>query len=89
MKIAKLHRLFNALGGDARVEDRDTLVIRGVSRLRGNVTLPGLADHRMVMLASAAALAADGPVTVPDAEALDKSWPSYLEAYRSLGGRAE
>ena len=81
--------ILNALGGNARVEDGDTLVIRGVKRLRGGVVLPDLKDHRMVMLASAAALAADGPVTVPDAEALDKSWPSYLDAYRSLGGKAE
>ena len=88
-RLATTAAILNALGGDARVEDGDTLIIRGVKQLRGNVSLPDLADHRMVMLASAAALAADGPVTVQDAEALDKSWPSYLDAYRSLGGRAE
>ncbi len=87
-RLATTVSLLNALGGDARTEG-DTLIIRGVKQLRGGVELPRLADHRMVMLASAAALRADGPVTVPDAEVLAKSWPDYLTAYRSLGGIAE
>ena len=43
----------------------------------------------MVMLASAAALAADSPITVRDQEALAKSWPDYLSVYKALGGKAE
>ncbi len=78
-------RMLNDLGGHAR-EDGDAIVIRGVGGLRGNVTVEDEHDHRMVVLASLAALRADGPVTVRDAEALNKSWPGYPEAYRALGG---
>lgn len=77
-----------ALGGDIRSEG-DTMVIRGMKQLRGGVTVDACGDHRMVMLASAAALCCREPVTVPEVEALDKSWPDYLNVYASLGGRAE
>ena len=80
--------LLNALGGDAR-EDGDDIVVRGVERLRGGVTLDGYRDHRMVMLLSAAAAVAEKPVTVLGVDALEKSWPDYLAVYRSLGGKAE
>ena len=55
----------------------------------GGVAVDACGDHRMVMLAAAAALCCREPVTVPETEALDKSWPDYLNVYASLGGRAE
>lgn len=76
--------MLNALGGDCR-EDGDDMVIRGVERLHGG-TVADNNDHRMVMLASIAALCATRPVTVPEAGAINKSWPDYLNVYRSLGG---
>ena len=80
--------MLSALGGDIRAEG-DDMVIHGVEKLRGGVTVDAHSDHRMVMLASAAALCCAEPVTVPEVEALDKSWPDYLNVYASLGGRAE
>ena len=80
--------ILNTLGGCARVE-RDTLAITGVPQLRGDVTVDTRADHRMVMLASIAALRCDAPITVTHVEALAKSWPDYLQVYRDLGGKAE
>ena len=87
-RLAATVETLNLLGGDARIEGND-MVIRGVKQLRGGVTLPDYNDHRMVMLASIAAALAQEPVTVQGAEALDKSWPEYLDVYRSLGGRTE
>ena len=58
-----------------------------MERLRGGVTLDGYNDHRMVMLLSLAATVAEEPVTVEGVEALNKSWPDYLTAYASLGGK--
>ena len=87
-RLAATVSLLNALGGDAR-EDGDDIVVRGVPALRGGVTVDGFRDHRMVMLLSAAAAIAQKPVTVRGVEALEKSWPDYLDVYRALGGKAE
>ena len=86
-RLSATVRMLNLLGGCAR-EEGDTMVIRGVERLQGGVTLPDDRDHRMVMLASIAASVCGEPVTVPGAEALNKSWPEYLADYRALGGMA-
>ncbi|MBQ6174740.1 MAG: 3-phosphoshikimate 1-carboxyvinyltransferase [Clostridia bacterium] len=81
-------RMLKQMGGNARVSG-ERLIIQGVKQLKGGVTLDPAGDHRMVMLASAAALAADSPITVRDQEALAKSWPDYLSVYKALGGKAE
>ena len=81
-------RILRTLGASARVE-WDCLRISGGASLKGNLEVDAVHDHRMVMLASLAALLADGPVTVKDTEALAKSWPGYLDTYRALGGVAE
>ena len=80
--------MLNALGGHAR-EDGDDIVIQGVKQLKGGVTVDGSNDHRMVMLASIAELRSEQSVTVTDAQALNKSWPTYLDVYRNLGGKTE
>ncbi len=87
-RLAGTVSILNSLGGQAR-EDGDDLVIRGVRQLKSPGFVETFHDHRMVMLASIAALVCDGPVEVAGAEALDKSWPGYLDAYRSLGGLAQ
>ena len=79
--------MLNKLGGNARVKD-DTIVLHGVPELHGGA-VDVCRDHRMVMLASIAALRSGSPVIVDGVEALNKSWPDYLNAYASLGGRAE
>ena len=76
------------VGGKAR-EEGDDIVIEGVETLQGGVTLPNYNDHRMVMLGSVAATVAREPVTISGVEALNKSWPEYLNVYKALGGKAE
>ena len=72
--------------------DSDVLIIEGQgkqgeeSRLKGGFTADARGDHRMVMLLATAALIADKPITVRGIEALDKSWPGFMETYRALGG---
>lgn len=80
--------ILNSLGGSARVVGND-MVIHGVKQLRGGVQIPDYGDHRMVMLAAIAAAGADLPVTVAGTEALNKSWPVFLNVYEQLGGKAE
>ena len=80
--------LLNCLGGCAR-EAGDDMVIRGVEDLRGGVTVDGCGDHRMVMLAAIAATVCREHVTVTGVDAVNKSWPEFLQVYESLGGRVE
>ena len=77
--------ILNRLGGSARIEG-DDIIISGVDKLRGGVTLDNYNDHRMVMLAAVAASVTEEPVTVQGVEALNKSWPEFLKVYEALGG---
>ena len=84
-RLAGTVEILNRLGGDAR-EEGDDIVIRGVSSLKGG-EVSTFRDHRMIMLASMAAMVCEGPVYADDVSALSKSWPEYLDVYRRLGGQ--
>jgi len=80
-------RLVAALGGRSR-RTAHGLEIDGSVRPRG-FSMTGETDHRLVMSAAVAALAAEGPSRVGHAEAVRKSWPGFwtaLESLRSPGG---
>jgi len=87
-RLAATVEVLNLLGGNARVEG-DTIVIQGVRKLKGGVTLPDYNDHRMVMLGTVAASVAEEPVTVSGVQALEKSWPEFINVYKQLGGKAQ
>ena len=87
-RLAATVETLNLLGGNARAEG-DTIVIQGVKTPKGGVTLPNYNDHRMVMLGMIAASIAKEPVTVQGVEALNKSWPEFVNVYQNLGGKAE
>ncbi len=76
--------LLRALGVPAE-ETADSLTVRGMPSFSGG-TVDGANDHRIVMAAAAAATAAAAPVTVAGAEAVRKSYPSFWEEYKRLGG---
>jgi 3-phosphoshikimate 1-carboxyvinyltransferase len=64
-------------------EHGDTVKIRG-SQLRGAHVDPQ-GDHRVAMSLAAAALAAEGPTTIKDAECVSKSYPGFWEHMERLG----
>lgn len=78
--------LIQALGGQCE-ETQDGLLIHGVKRFTGG-TVDGANDHRIVMAAAMAALAAEGEVTIRGAQAINKSYPSFFHEYNRLGGHA-
>lgn len=86
-RFAATVKMLNKLGGSVEATD-DAMRIKGVKQLTGGAVNTAK-DHRMVMLASIAALCCREPVRITDAEALNKSWPEYLSVYGSLGGRTE
>lgn len=73
-----------ALGADIRIEG-DSLVIEGRETLDGG-TIEAHNDHRIAMTAAIAASRCESPVTIVGAEAVAKSYPSFFEHYRLLGG---
>ena len=69
-------------------ETPDGLLIDGVETLHGG-EVNGYNDHRIVMAFSSAALRADSPVIISDAESIRKSYPTFFEDYNRLGGKAD
>lgn len=68
----------------ARLEEtEDTLTIYR-SKLKG-AFIDGHDDHRIVMASSVAAMAAEGPSVIPDAQYVGVSFPGFYESMRSLG----
>ena len=83
-RLATVHQLLTALGGQAE-EGPDSLTVHGVSAFTGG-TVDGANDHRIVMAAAIAATRANAPVTILGAEAVNKSYPSFWDDYKRLGG---
>lgn len=83
-RIRVMHEVITALGGRAE-ELPDGLVIHG-GGLRGGKA-PGHADHRVVMACGVAGLAADRPVEVDTAEAMNITFPSFVDLMTRCGAR--
>lgn len=71
------------LGVEHHVEG-DTLRVKGGKPFNSS-TINSYNDHRIVMAAAVAALKADGPVTITQAEAVEKSYPAFFETLSSAG----
>jgi 3-phosphoshikimate 1-carboxyvinyltransferase len=85
-RLGGLAACIRAIGGQADVEG-DALVVAG-GGVRGGVVSSG-GDHRIAMAATIAGVAADGDVTVEDAEAADVSFPGFTAALVAIGVDAE
>lgn len=75
--------MLRTLGGDAEELPDGLLVRSGV--LTGGET-SSYQDHRIAMAAAVAAIACCDPVTIKDAEAVEKSYPQFYQDYQMLGG---
>ena len=90
LRMKESDRLFTvcamvrALGGQAE-EEADAFTVRGLAALNGG-EVDGANDHRIVMAASAAAVACRKAVVIRGAEAVEKSYPNFFTVYQSLGG---
>ncbi|MDR2529941.1 MAG: 3-dehydroquinate synthase [Oscillospiraceae bacterium] len=82
-RLASVTAAINALGGNAAI-DGDTLVITGVTRLRGGAVNPH-GDHRIAMMTAVLALRADGEVWLANPECVRKSYPDF---WRDFNGGA-
>ena len=85
-RVASVIAMIEALGGRAEA-DEATLRVFGTG-LRGG-TVDGVNDHRIAMSAAIAAIACTEPVTILGAQCVQKSYPTFFEEYRRLGGNYE
>ena len=84
-RLASVTKTLNALG--ARVEEGpDFLKITGRDSLEGGVAVDCCNDHRIAMMAAVAATRCAQPVTLLGAECVRKSYPTFWEEYKRLGG---
>ena len=78
--------MLSSLGADVQ-ELPDGLVIRGKPRLSGG-TVDACNDHRIAMAAATAACACENPVTVLQAQCVEKSYPRFWDDFEALQGGA-
>ena len=85
-RISAMREVIETLGGEAR-ELADGIIIQG-DGLRGGA-VHGFGDHRIVMSAAVAGLAAPEGVSVDTAEAMAVTFPDFCERMASLGADME
>jgi 3-phosphoshikimate 1-carboxyvinyltransferase len=71
------------LGGEIK-ETNTGLIVPGPSPLHGG-TVESHGDHRIAMSVAVAALNATEPITIRDAQCVNKSYPKFFDDIRSLG----
>lgn len=74
----------NKMGANI-LEKEDGMIIRQVDNLVGT-TVDSWNDHRIAMSLAIASLKAVGDVEIINAECINKSYPTFWEEYRRLGG---
>ena len=73
----------------AKIEEKeDGLIIEGVESLKGGVEVWSWKDHRIAMTLAIAATRCKEPIILKDYECISKSYPSFFNDYRRLGGIA-
>lgn len=70
------------LGADIEATE-DGMIINGPTKLHG-ASLQSYGDHRIGMMAGVAALIADGPVEIDDADCIAVSYPAFFEHIDTL-----
>lgn len=64
----------------------DLMLVHGGTGIKG-AHVHSHNDHRIAMACAVAALTADGPVTIDNAEAINKSYPEFYDHLALLGGK--
>lgn len=83
-RLVSVSDMINSLGGKAEILG-DSLKITGNGRLSGGV-VNSYSDHRIIMASAVASVISDGDIKILGAEAADKSYPSFFDDFKTLGG---
>jgi 3-phosphoshikimate 1-carboxyvinyltransferase len=68
--------------------NQDTMLVHGGTGIHGAEVF-SQHDHRIAMACGVAALCADGPVTITDAEAVNKSYTDFFKHLQHLGAKVD
>ncbi|MEO5890039.1 MAG: 3-phosphoshikimate 1-carboxyvinyltransferase [Ferruginibacter sp.] len=82
-----LQKEFEKLGVTITLQD-DLMLVNGGGGLNG-ATVHSNHDHRIAMACAVAALKADAPVIIEEAEAINKSYPDFYDHLQKLGATIE
>ena len=84
-RMEAMRKALEILGVEVIVSG-DEAWIKGVPFFKGNVVLDGANDHRIVMALSIASIKAQGTITITHAESIAKSYPTFFQVFKNLGG---
>ena len=82
-RVSTVAAMLTALGASAKITDNTLEIIPGQF---AGCDIRAAGDHRIAMAAAIAATIANDPVTIRGAECVAKSYPTFWEEYRRLGG---
>lgn len=85
-RVASVIALLEKLGAKATATENTLTVYPATYH---SCTVDSFGDHRIAMAAAIAATVTTGPITLLGAECVCKSYPSFWEEYRKLGGSYE
>ncbi len=85
-RVESVKNMLSTLGIESTSDENTLTVYPGC--FRGGI-VDSCNDHRIAMAAAIAATVASGPVTVLGAQCVKKSYPSFWEEYKKLGGKYE
>lgn len=85
-RVASVCQMLSQLGINTDAQENILRVFPGHFH---SCTINSFVDHRIAMSAAIAATCADGPVTITDAQCVSKSYPTFWDEYRRLGGQYE
>ncbi|MBE6902234.1 MAG: 3-phosphoshikimate 1-carboxyvinyltransferase [Ruminococcaceae bacterium] len=83
-RLESISTVLNSLGADVRIVN-DELEIVGVKELTGGVC-SSFNDHRIAMSLAIASQRCTDKLTITGAECVAKSYPTFFEDFRTLGG---
>ncbi|MFA5470415.1 MAG: 3-phosphoshikimate 1-carboxyvinyltransferase [Acholeplasmataceae bacterium] len=84
-RLKAMYEVLTKLGVKMRITD-DEAWIEGQKSFKGDVSLDSYNDHRIAMAIAVASLRADGDITIRHSECVAKSYPTFFEVFKSLGG---
>lgn len=83
-RLVSISTVLNSLGANVRIVN-DELEITGVRELSGGVC-SSFNDHRIAMSLAIASQRCTSTLTITNAECVAKSYPTFFEDFRALGG---
>ena len=85
-RLLAISSVLNSIGGKITPTD-DGLIIEPINEFIGGIT-DSFGDHRIVMSLAIAATRSTNPIIIQNADAVNKSYPSFFKDYIKLGGIA-